>query len=178
MTSFTYILSIFFTKPSTAQFCIIFVILILGVVLSSIGNFLRVARYLTHDDPPSIAMTELYMSTFRYLFAIFPPFALGEALNNMTLLTVYSLYELGSDKLYDVSDWNITGLALNFMAWETVVYFGLVVAYEYFSEMPLFQCLSKRELTDSYTLKDDGKLAYQNQMRYFYLQTFEVTLLI
>ena len=158
ITGFTYIFSFLFKKPSTAQLCIIFIVFILGFVLSIIANVLRLIRYFSPDDQRSIDITNLYMSSLRYFFAIFPPFALGEGLNNMTLLEVFSFNELGADKLYDVGDWEITGMALTFMAWETVVYFAIAVGYEYLSEMPLFQCMSKKALTEDPSLRDDGKI--------------------
>ena len=61
---------------------------ILGLVLSVVGEVLRLI-------PIS---RELYMDTLRYIFALFPPFCLGNGLYNLALLTTFSIIELkGTD---------------------------------------------------------------------------------
>ena len=139
----------FFTSPATAQLYIIFVVFILGFVLSIIGSVLRLIP----------TTTVIYVDVLRYIFALFPPFALGEGLNNLVFLTTLSIIELKGTNLYSPGDWKITGLNLTFLAWETVVYLGGVIAFEYLREMPLLQCKQKNDLPTDLSLRDDGKNA-------------------
>ena len=128
MAGFTYLLSYLFRYPSTAQVVMIFLSFITGLVLSIVGVVLRILPDYSPD----------FLQTYRYLFCIFPPYALGEGLHNMALLSVWSGLEQGG-VLYDVKDWQITGIPMMMLAWEAVVYLGLTIIIEYVSAKPSFQ---------------------------------------
>ena len=110
-----------FVTPSGAQIIIIFMVFILGLILTIVGQILRFI--------PSTR--DIYMNVIRYLFALFPPFCLGNGLTNLALLTTWSFLELKGGAQYSPGDWDITGMNLTFLAWETVVYLGLAIAYDY-----------------------------------------------
>ena len=151
ISGFTYLLSFFFSTPSGAQIAIIFIVFILGLILTIVGLVLR-------QIPETSAV---YLSVVRYIFAIFPPFALGDGLQSLSLLQLLSFLELPGGQVYKPLDWNITGMNLTFLAWETVVYLLATIAYEYFSEIPLLQNLFQSSVlppTDD-SLKDDDVLA-------------------
>jgi ATP-binding cassette, subfamily A (ABC1), member 3 len=151
ISGFTYLLSFLFSTPSGAQIAVIFIVFILGLILTIVGLVLR-------QIPETSAV---YLSTVRYIFAIFPPFALGDGLQSLSLIQLLSFLELPGGQIYRPLDWNITGMNLVFLAWETVVYLSLTIAYEYFSEIPLLQNLFRSAVlppTDN-TLKDDDVLA-------------------
>jgi ATP-binding cassette, subfamily A (ABC1), member 3 len=151
ISGFTYLLSFLFSTPSGAQIAIIFIVFILGLILTIVGLVLR-------QIPETSAV---YLSTVRYIFAIFPPFALGDGLQSLSLIQLLSFLELPGGQIYKPLDWNITGMNLVFLAWETVVYLLMTIAYEYFSEIPLLQNLFRSAVlppTDE-TLKDDDVLA-------------------
>ena len=110
-----------FVTPSGAQIIIIFMVFILGLILTIVGQVLRIIS----------STKDVYMNVIRYIFALFPPFCLGDGLTNLALLTTWSLLELKGGAQYNPGDWNITGMNLAFLGWETVVYLGLAIAYEY-----------------------------------------------
>ena len=153
MTSFTYFLSYFFTSPAGAQVAIIFITLVLGLILSIVGLILR-----------SLPVSHvIYLHAIRHLFSLFPPFALGDALNNLTLIDQWSFAELKGGSKYNVHDWEISGLNLTFLAWETVAYLIIVILYEYISVIPSVQTFFSSyqnniiPITDN-KLKDDDVL--------------------
>ena len=156
ISGFTYLLSFLFSTPSGAQIATIFLVFILGLILTIIGLVLR-------QIP---ATSEVYINIIRYIFALFPPFALGDGLQNMALIQSLSFRELPGGQLYKPLDWNITGLNLTFLAWETVVYLGLTILYEYMSEIPSLQggCISQTLPPVDENLKDDDVLAEEQRL--------------
>lgn len=90
----------------------IFVVFILGLILSIVGFVLRIIS----------TTRKLYMHSLRYLFALFPPCALGEGLRNLASITLWSAYEGRGANPYHAHNWKITGAPLAFMAWETVAF--------------------------------------------------------
>ncbi len=81
ITSFTYVLSFTFSQSSGSQTATIGLMLLLGLLLLIAATVLRII--------PST--TDAYHDYIRYLFAIFPPFALGEGLNALALIEFWSL---------------------------------------------------------------------------------------
>ena len=121
-------------------------VFILGLILSIVGVVLRLIS--TTTDP--------YVNYIRYIFALFPPFAFGEALENLTLINVLSLNELGFGKVYEPLDWKISGMGLTFLAWETVVFLGATIAYEYLRELP---CTQQQQVASPAMLPRDDRCA-------------------
>ena len=151
VSGFTYLLSFFFSTPSGAQIAMIFIVFILGLILTIVGLVLR--------QIPDTAT--IYLNVIRYIFALFPPFALGDGLQSLALIQFLSFLELPGGEVYKPLDWNITGMNLTFLAWESVVYLTATILYEYFSEMPSLQgrCRSLVLPPVDSTLKDDDVLA-------------------
>ena len=137
MTGFTYLLSYAFKTPATAQVCMIFVCFILGLALSIVGIVLRILPD-TRDD---------YNLYIRYLLSVFPPFALGDGLHNMALINVWSAYENGGIQ-YDPRDWEITGMSMMMMGWETVVFLAGTILFELITAMPSIQKFADSLLGD------------------------------
>lgn len=131
ITGFAYLIAFNFKTPAGVQVSIIFTIFILGFVLTIVGIVLRFIPN-THD---------LYMDVIRYIFALFPPFALGDAYHNLCLIQTYGFLELTGNKVYHPLDWDITGMNLTFLAWESVVYLLLTIAVEYAATIPSLQAL-------------------------------------
>lgn len=150
ISGFTYLLSFCFSTPSGAQIGIIFIVFFLGLILTIVGLVLR-------QIPET---SGVYLSTIRYIFAVCPPFALGDGLQSLSLLQILSALELPGGQVYSPLDWNITGMNLTFLAWETVVYIVATIAYDYFSEIPLFQrqCLTTPLPITDPALKDEDVL--------------------
>ena len=131
--------------------------LVLGLVLSIVGEVLRLL--------PSTR--DMYMGSLRYIFALFPPYCLGSGFSNLALLSTWSILELTGGAQYDPGDWNITGMNLTFLGWETVVYLVAAIAYEYISEMPLLQGMTngKVEMPTDLSLRDEDVLAEEERVR-------------
>jgi len=123
---FTYLVSFCFISPATAQIAVIFINFILGLVGSIIGIILR----LLPDT------RDYYNNYIRYLLCLFPPFALGDGLHSLTLITFYSQLELGGQKVYSPTDWKITGLPLMMLGWEAFAYLFFTILIEYLSSIP------------------------------------------
>ena len=154
ISGFTYLLSFCFSTPSGAQVAVIFIVFILGLILSIVGLVLR-------QIP---ATSKAYMSVIRYIFAIFPPFAFGDGLNNLSLRETFSFTELKGGKLYDPLDWNITGMNLTFLAVEGVVYLLATILYEYLGQIPAFQGKAGVLPPDDNSLKDDDVLVEETRV--------------
>lgn len=129
MAGFTYLLTFLFTNPASVQVTMIFLVFVLGFLLTIVGYILRLIPTSKH----------VYINGLRYLFALFPPFALGDALQNLTLRDSLSFVELKGGEMYSVHDWKISGLNITFLAWECVVYIGLTILFEYLKTIPRFQ---------------------------------------
>ena len=151
VSGFTYLLSFAFSTPSGAQIAMIFIVFILGLILSIVGFVLRTIP----------TTNKVYLRVIRYIFALFPPFAFGDGLQNLTLIDTLSIAELGSGKRYSPLDWNICGMNLTFLAWETVVYLGATILYEYVSQLPSLQSsMNSKELPpDDESTKDEDVIA-------------------
>ena len=56
---------------------------------------------------------------------------------------------------------------LAFLGWETVVYLGLAIAYEYISEMPLLQgfAIGNAPMPTDLTLRDEDVIAEEERVR-------------
>jgi ATP-binding cassette, subfamily A (ABC1), member 3 len=107
VSGFTYCMTFMFKTPSGAQIIIIFLVFILGLILSIVGSILRLIDT-THDK---------YMDVIRYIFALFPPFCLGDGFTNLAWVNIWSFRELKRGNKYSPGDWNITGMNLTFLAW-------------------------------------------------------------
>ena len=129
MSGLTYIISFFFSSPAGVQVAVIFLVFILGFILSIIGIVLRIISD-TRD---------IYMDYLRYIFALFPPFALGDGMHNLASINIWSIRELKGGQTYAPTDWNITGMAIMMMGWESVVYLAIVIIYEYLSVITSLQ---------------------------------------
>ena len=141
MSGFSYLLSFLFKTPSGAQIVVVFIILLLGLILVIVGVILRII--------PST--NSIYLNVLRYIFCLFPPFALGEGLFNLAYISIFSQIELGGLSTYNTNAMQITGVNLIFMGWETVVYLGLTILIEYW--------------LDSYWAVKAGELPVDNKLR-------------
>ena len=150
ISGFSYLISFLFSTPSGAQIAVIFIVFVLGLILTIVGLVLR--------QIPSTS--KVYLSSIRYLFALFPPFALGDGLQSLSLIKVLSIIELPGGETYKPLDWNITGMNLVFLTWETFAYLLLTIMYEYLHELPILQGRLSGALppTDA-ALKDEDVIA-------------------
>jgi len=121
ITSFAYLLSFLFKTPSGAQIACILLNLIVDVGLSSVGFALRL------NDRTRF----IFLRVIRYIFCLFPAFALGDGLYNLGLRDLYTLTERGSTNTYQPFDWEITGANICFLSWTSVFYLALTVFIEY-----------------------------------------------
>lgn len=141
---FTYLLSFLFASSAGAQIGILFIVFILGLILSIVGQVLRIIDS-THD---------IFMSTLRYIFMIFPPYALGDGLTNIVFMDVWGFAELNGTEKYKALDMEIAGLSLVYLGVETVFYLLLTILYDYAINTPLLQNIfcnwSSRQLMDTY----------------------------
>jgi len=128
VSGFAYMVSYLFKSPSNAQIVMIFIGFITGMVLSLVGIVLRIL-------PDT---KDMYNDYLRYLLCLFPPFALGDGLHNMALITLWSALEKGGT-LYKVDDWEITGIPITMMGFEAIVYLGLTICIEYLTSIPKVQ---------------------------------------
>ena len=128
-TGFSYLLSYLFQSPSMAQIVMVIITFLVGCLLSVVGIILRI---LPKQRKP-------FMRVLRYLFALFPPYALADGLHNLCTVATWSALELNGGEQYSPFDWKITGMSLTFLGWETVAYLALTILYEYMQAMPSFQ---------------------------------------
>lgn len=131
ISGFSYILSFVFDTPASAQIGMLFLNFVLGLIMNIAGIVFRFI--------PSTR--EVYFSTIRYIFMLFPAFAVGEGLHNLALIDVYSNFELDGGALYNVYDWEIVGMSITFLAIQSVVFLGSTILYEYLSAQPAIQQL-------------------------------------
>ena len=129
VSGFSYLLSFLFSSSAGAQIGILFLVFILGLILAIIGIVLRILPS-THDR---------FMSTIRYIFLVFPPYALGEGLHNLVLIETWSILELPGGEVYHATDMLISGLPLLYLGVETFVYLFLTILYDYAINTPLLQ---------------------------------------
>lgn len=154
---FSYMASYLFSSPAMAQIAMILVIFTLGFILSIVGTILRAIT----------STNKIYMHGLRYLFALFPPFALGEALNNLTQIDLWALFELTGNEKYHPMDWKIAGMGVCFLGWEAVAYVGLTILYEYIKTIPSVQSYFSvnRTLPPITEGKDEDVLAEEERVR-------------
>ena len=72
---FAYLVSFAFKDAATAQISVLFISFVLGLILGIVGIVLRIIA----------ATRDIYHSSLRYLFALFPPFNLADGLHNLVL---------------------------------------------------------------------------------------------
>jgi ATP-binding cassette subfamily A (ABC1) protein 1 len=143
---FTYCVSFSLSTPTVAAIFVFMGGFLLGLILSIIGVLLRII--------PST--NKVYVNVIRYIFNLCPFFALGEGLNNLTFLTILSYLELKGGELYKPLDWEITGLNLTFLGWETVFFLVAAILYESYSGRSFLS--SKAPADADAGLKDEGNL--------------------
>ena len=138
----------------------IFITIILGLILSIIGTVLRLIPS-THAQ---------YLSFIRYIFLVFPPFALGDSLNGLALIDSLSFSELPPGETYSPTDMNIAGAGLVFLAWESVLYICLAISFEYITTLPTTQARLSRaaipahHAEDALMLKDEDVIAEEERV--------------
>ena len=154
VSSFSYLLSFLFKTPSGAQIVVVFIVLLLGLILSIIGFILRFIP----------ASSSVYTRSLRYIFCLFPPFALGEGLFNLAYISIFSQLELGGLSAYNTNAMQITGVNLIFMGWETVVYLGLTILLEYGLDSNL-SVIKAGELPVDNKLRDKDVLEEEERVR-------------
>ena len=151
ISGFSYLLSFAFSSSAGAQIGILFLIFVLGLILSIIGIVIRIL--------PSTR--DVYHDVLVYVFSLFPPYALGTGLNNLALIQTWGFIELTPPEVYQPLDWKIAGLSLTFLGVETVVYLLLTILVDYSFNTPCFQAffcnsfVKKRiEVLDQRTISD------------------------
>jgi len=150
VSGFTYLMTNLFSTPATAQIAILGVIFLTGFVLTIIGN---VFRFLLYEE---------YNNYIKYVMATFPPFAFGNAINNIVSIEQFSIYELEGGKKYEVTDWDITGMNFTFLCAGTAVYLILTIAVDYWRLMP--ELCGGRQLPPPSASKDDDVLAEEHRV--------------
>uniref|UniRef100_A0A7S1CQA7 ABC transporter domain-containing protein n=1 Tax=Bicosoecida sp. CB-2014 TaxID=1486930 RepID=A0A7S1CQA7_9STRA len=125
--SFTYCLTYLFKSHSTAQnvvlmvnlFCLI--LLLLSMIMGSVPSTCRVDRDL------------------KYIYRLFPGFALGDALLALSLMESLPFLNtncgewstlVAAQKVYHPFDMFVTGTNITYLAFEAVLYFALAVAID------------------------------------------------
>ena len=131
VSSFSYLLSFLFSTSAGAQIGILFIVIILGLVMSIVGAVLRILPN-THD---------IYMSVVRYIFLLFPPLAFGEALRSIVLIDLLSYSELTPGLTYEPTDMAIAGLPLLYLGIESFAYLFATIFLDYAINTPLLQSL-------------------------------------
>lgn len=139
ISGFSYLLSFRFESSAGAQIGILFVVFVLGLILGIVGIVLRIL--------PTTRV--IYMSTIRYVFMVFPPYALAEGLHNLVLIKTWGFSELSGTATYSVTDWNIAGMALTFLGWETFVYLFLTIVYDYAINTPAVHALFCKQMLEN-----------------------------
>ena len=151
VSGFTYLMTNLFATPASAQIAVLGVIFLTGFVMTIIGNVFR------------FLLTKEYNDYIRYFMALFPPFAFGNAINNIVSIEQFSIYELKGGKTYEVSDWAITGMNFTFLCASTVIYLLLTIAYDYWKLMPDFH-FGNRVLPPTTASKDEDVLAEEERV--------------
>merc|ERR1719183_2144002 len=115
---FVYLLSNFFSWPSSAQNTLLALNLMLGLILM-IAAFVMDIIDTTADLNASL----------KPVYRIFPPFCLGNGLLSIALRDLLSAFDdsLESDTSLEPMDWKISGANMVSMLVTSVVYFLLVL---------------------------------------------------
>jgi ATP-binding cassette subfamily A (ABC1) protein 1 len=149
---FTYCVSFSLSTPTVAAIFVFMGGFLFGLILSIVGMFLRIINGLHPGEFP------YYKKIVRYIFCVFPFFALGDGLNALSLRNVFSLLELQGGKQYKPLDWDIAGMPIAFLAWETFFFLAAAILYEYLSGIPSVRALFCRKMPPPVdeNLKDEG----------------------
>ena len=124
--SFSYLLSFVFKESAGAQLGMISVGFVIGQILRIVGIVLRLI--------PSTR--NLQMTVLRYVFMIFPFYALGEGLSNIVVIKLWSDRDLVSPAQYTVWDYNIAGANMIYLGVEAVTYLAMTIFYDYAINTP------------------------------------------
>merc|ERR1711871_568275 len=143
---FAYLLSFAFKDAATAQIAVLFICFVLGLILGIVGIVLRII--------PSTR--DIYSSSLRYVFALFPPFNLADGLHNLVLRQTWGFAELTPPAKYVPLSWDIAGLNVVFLAVESVVYLILTIFVDYGLNTPFLQeWFMKSSMTKQLELLDE-----------------------
>jgi ABC-type multidrug transport system ATPase subunit len=152
ISSFSYVMAFFMTKANQAQITILFVVFVLGLILTIVGVVLRTI--------PSTR--DVYLNYIRYFFCLSPSFALGEGLTNMAVIEFLGYSELGGGESYTPYDLKIAGLNMIMMAATSVAYFLTACILDYASTSALLQSLKFGKtppLPEDTNLRDEDVIA-------------------
>ena len=143
---FAYLMSFVFKDAATAQIAVMFLCFVLGLILGIVGIVLRII--------PSTR--DVYMTSLRYVFALFPPFNLADGLHNLVLRQTWGFAELTPPAKYVPLSWDIAGLNVVFLAVESVVYLILTIFVDYGLNTPFLQeWFMKSSMTKQLELLDE-----------------------
>jgi ABC-type transport system involved in multi-copper enzyme maturation permease subunit len=149
VSGFAYLTSNLFSTPSGAQIAFLFFGFVSGLILSILSLLFRLI--------PSL--NDTYTNYLRYLFALLPPFALGEGLTNLSFTDILGLAELQGGQSYSPLDWKITGMNLVFLGVESVVFLVAAILFEYLPAQNSLQSMFRGPNFPpiDQALKDEGK---------------------
>lgn len=122
----TYLMSFFFQSHSTAQVFVMFYNFVTGLCLMVVSFVLT-----------TIPKTTSISLQLRYLFRLFPSFCLGDSIGQLALCTGGNQCPSINSDGYDFTtlqspwSWDILGGNITFLAVEIVVYFTLVLLFEF-----------------------------------------------
>eukprot|EP01038_Epipyxis_sp_PR26KG_P008312 gene8312-11246_t len=152
---FTYVFSLLFSSPSMGQIIVQFSTLLFGLIFGIVAIVLRAIEQTTNP----------FLHGIRYVMCLLPPFALIDGMQNLALIETWGFSELKGSATYKPSDWNITGLPMAFMAWETIAYLIIVILIEYLGAFS-WQFGTSNELPPvDATVKDADVLAEEERVR-------------
>ena len=122
---FTYLASLFFSSPGTAQALTIF-IYYAAAVIAMIAAW--VMDLIPDDD---LNRTN---KTLKVIYRFFPPFCLSDSFRAISTREIVFLW--GEER--DPFEWEVTGRNLFIMFVESIGYFSLLLLLEYLSKSPAF----------------------------------------
>ena len=113
---FTYVLTFFFKKHTTAWNVIMLIMVVSGVILV-------LASYIMAVIPD----TKDTNSILVYVYRLFPPFCLGESLLNIANLDIFNIILLVNSTKKEPFDMDIAGTNLSYLGGEIVVFYLLTL---------------------------------------------------
>eukprot|EP00486_Rosalina_sp_Unknown_P009705 CAMPEP_0201592416 /NCGR_PEP_ID=MMETSP0190_2-20130828/190322_1 /ASSEMBLY_ACC=CAM_ASM_000263 /TAXON_ID=37353 /ORGANISM="Rosalina sp." /LENGTH=1340 /DNA_ID=CAMNT_0048051183 /DNA_START=89 /DNA_END=4111 /DNA_ORIENTATION=- len=122
---FTYLASVFFSSPGTAQALTIFIYYSAAVIA-------MIAAWVM-DLIPDDDLNETN-KTLKVIYRFFPPFCLSDSFRGIATRDIKILW--GRER--DPWEWEVTGRNLTIMFVEGVGYFALLILMEYLSKSPAF----------------------------------------
>jgi len=122
---FTYLASLFFSSPGTAQALTIFIYYTAAVIA-------MIAAWVM-DTIPDEDLNETNQ-TLKIIYRFFPPFCLSDAFRGIATRDIRFLW----GREMDAFDWEVTGRNLLIMFVESIGYFLLLITLEYLSKSPAF----------------------------------------